>query len=365
MSTEVFAPTKTKKSRKSPPRKRSVQGIATVPLVDVFAGCGGFSEGFVSYKDGKHSFDLSLAIDSNPAAHETHLLRTFFHQFKKAPADYYEVLKQQKTPDELYKQYRSEAELARQKVLLHELGECAEADKGVLEAIAGKIEKNKDWVLIGGPPCQAYSVVGRARNKGIDGYQAKDDHRHFLYREYLRIIASHWPSVFVMENVPGILSARIGKNADPMWNQILEDLADPTGALGMTEYAGEYDGYRLYSLVTPWKGTDLFGKPALKPEDYVVKCEKFGVPQARHRVFIFGVRSDITEEPGQLVPHDAPVASGTVFNDLPVLRSGLTSMEDTDSNWLALMKKSLGESWWKDVEDNGETFDQVQTAIDS
>ena len=220
-------------------------------------------------------------------------------------------------------------------------------------------------MLIGGPPCQAYSVVGRSRNKGVDGYEAEDDQRHFLYREYLRIIANHWPSVFVMENVTGILSAKVGQNTDPMWNQIVEDLADPAGALGMTDYAGEYDGYRLYSLVTPWKGSDLFGKPNLKPEDYVVKCENYGVPQARHRVFILGVRSDISVEPGQLVPHDTKVACGAVLDDLPRLRSGLTKVEDSDSNWLSLMQKSLNEAWWDQVEDGGETRLRAKKAIDN
>ncbi|MEX5624441.1 DNA (cytosine-5-)-methyltransferase, partial [Pseudomonas syringae] len=51
-----------------------------------------------------------------------------------------------------------------------------------------RLDTSKPWVLIGGPPCQAYSLVGRARNKGNSEYKAEDDSRHFLYREYLRII---------------------------------------------------------------------------------------------------------------------------------------------------------------------------------
>ena len=338
--------------------------LDAVALIDVFAGCGGFSEGFVTYSSGKHSFDLVFAIDSDLAAHTTHMLRTFFHQFKKAPSDYYAVLRQTMSLAQIYNLHAEQAGSAQQKVLHHELGRNKIADEAVLAAIPKKIGGCKDWVLIGGPPCQAYSVAGRARNKGIDGYLSEDDHRHFLYREYLRIIANHWPTVFVMENVPGILSAKIGKNTEPMWHQILEDLADPLGALGMTECDGEYDGYRLYSLVSPWKGTDLFGKPNLKPEDYIVKCERYGVPQARHRVFILGVRSDISIEPGQLLPHGSSVTCGSVLNDLPKLRSGLSKVEDSDKNWLALMRELLDADWWDQVHDGKQTYSQAQRAID-
>ncbi|MBK7063420.1 MAG: DNA cytosine methyltransferase [Rubrivivax sp.] len=64
-------------------------------------------------------------------------------------------------------------------------------------------------VLIGGPPCQAYSVVGRSRNRGTEGYKAENDQRHFLYREYLQVINEFRPAAFVMENVKGILSSRV------------------------------------------------------------------------------------------------------------------------------------------------------------
>ena len=82
--------------------------------------------------------------------------------------------------------------------------------------------KSKKWVLIGGPPCQAYSIVGRARVGGIDN----EDHRVYLYKEYLRIIAMHQPSVFVMENVEGLLSAKV--NGEKVFSWILRDLQDPS-----------------------------------------------------------------------------------------------------------------------------------------
>ena len=63
--------------------------------------------------------------------------------------------------------------------------------------------------MIGGPPCQAYSIVGRSRNRGVKDYKAENDHRHFLYREYLNVIAEFRPAVFVMENVKGMLSSKV------------------------------------------------------------------------------------------------------------------------------------------------------------
>ena len=86
------------------------------------------------------------------------------------------------------------------------------------------------FVVIGGPPCQAYSLVGRARNKGIKGYRADKDERHFLYEEYLRVLWEMKPEVFVMENVKGILSSKV--SGTPVFPTILADLKHPGKALG-------------------------------------------------------------------------------------------------------------------------------------
>ena len=71
-----------------------------------------------------------------------------------------------------------------------------EVDRRISEVLNGI----KDWLLIGGPPCQAYSVVGRSRrqDKLLD---EQKDARVGLYKQYLRILAVHNPAVFVMENV--------------------------------------------------------------------------------------------------------------------------------------------------------------------
>jgi len=78
----------------------------------------------------------------------------------------------------------------------------AEVVRRVEQALGGA----GHWVLLGGPPCQAYSIAGRARMKGMERF--KTDHRHTLYREYLTILAVFQPTAFVIENVKGILSSR-------------------------------------------------------------------------------------------------------------------------------------------------------------
>ncbi|WP_457493551.1 DNA cytosine methyltransferase, partial [Streptomyces sp. P5_D11] len=66
------------------------------------------------------------------------------------------------------------------------------------------IGRASEWVLIGGPPCQAYSLAGRSRLRPNNEKAFESDKRHFLYTEYLRIIRSFSPSVFIMENVKGV-----------------------------------------------------------------------------------------------------------------------------------------------------------------
>jgi DNA (cytosine-5)-methyltransferase 1 len=78
-------------------------------------------------------------------------------------------------------------------------------DPFISKALGGQT----DFVLIGGPPCQAYSSVGRSRMRKADPEGFEKDHRHFLYREYLRIIQNFEPAVFVMENVKRGVSATL------------------------------------------------------------------------------------------------------------------------------------------------------------
>ena len=121
--------------------------------------------------------------------------------------------------------YPQQAEEAQQETLFspHALGD----DNEYIHERIRELTNNHDGpkVVIGGPPCQAYSLAGRSRNAGIEGYTAEQDHRNFLYKEYLKVLSLAQPDVFVMENVRGILSAKV--NGELMFPNILRDLRAP------------------------------------------------------------------------------------------------------------------------------------------
>ncbi len=213
--------------------------------------------------------------------------------------------------------------------------------KGALGTAADK------WILVGGPPCQAYSVVGRARNQAIKGYSFEDDARRDLYKHYLRVIANHWPALFVMENVKGLLSSKL--QGDLLIRKILSDLHDPAAALRLESGRRRYC-YRIYSVVADTSTSpDLFN-PTRSHTEFLVKCEDHGIPQERHRVVLLGVRQDIPGRPRPLAKLE-PVPLKRVITGLPRLRSGLSrsrqngvylQMKDSPQLWLEVIRDGIG-----------------------
>jgi len=201
----------------------------SIPVIDIFSGPGGLAEGFsaAGYEIGKCHFAVNLSIEKDPAAHSTLELRSFFREFPrgKAPAEYYSFLRGEISRALLFDKFPDEASRARKKAWKAELGGREISEREFDKRIKAAIGSAKKWVLIGGPPCQAYSVAGRSRYKGVKGYRPEKDHRHFLYQEYLGILCRHWPPVFVMENVKGLISSRV--NGDFIFNKIVDDLTDP------------------------------------------------------------------------------------------------------------------------------------------
>ncbi len=153
-----------------------------------------------------------------------------------------------------------------------------------------------------------------------------DDERHFLYKEYLKIIAEHRPPVFVMENVKGLLSAT--HNGESMIQMIWKDLRNPRCALGTS--GDKFSEYKLHGLYCP---NTLFGS-ASKLQDFLVKSELHGIPQTRHRVFVLGIRSDLNITPAQLTLEEPPTVEQTIGH-LPKIRSGVTDEPDTSEAWIS------------------------------
>ena len=312
-----------------------------IKIVDIFAGPGGLGEGFASVRDtrGRPAFDVALSVEMEQHAFQTLLLRKFFRQFPNGSADYYSHLRGEITRNELFGGHPLEAERAARQCWHTKLGPGGEPSHVVRQRIDEIIRRQESWVLIGGPPCQAYSLAGRSRNLGNPSYDPRKDVRQRLYVEYLQILAEHRPAVFIMENVKGLISAKL-ENVR-VFERILEDLRSPTDALireGRTVRRGSSGGYRLYSLVEPrmFENGNLSGA--------VIKAETYGIPQARHRVILLGVRDDLHVVPHTLSPQrEVNVAS--VIDSLPVLRSGLSKVDDSPTAWRNCIRSQANSRW--------------------
>lgn len=190
-------------------------------FIDLFAGCGGLSEGF--YRQG---FKALAHVEIDHWASET--LRTRMKHYG-------------------YKDYDKE-------VIEYDI-----TSKDILERIDLAVKGRTVDIIIGGPPCQAYSTAGRVR----DGKKMASDPRNYLFESYVKILEFYSPKFFVFENVTGLLSARV--NNAPILPKILK-------ALG-----------KKYNVVS-------------NPEILVHNTADYGVPQLRKRVIIMGVRKDLNKD---------------------------------------------------------------------
>lgn len=302
-----------------------------IKIIDLFAGPGGLGEGFASYKHkGKNPFKIAISIEKEPFEHQTLLLRSFYRQFKKPPQQYYDYLQGKIERSELYASFPEQVVNAENEAWQAELGSEDFPHGTIVDRITEQLEEDRDCILIGGPPCQAYSLVGRSKMGKRKGFQ--DDPRHTLYKEYLNIIAEFKPSIFVMENVKGILSSKL--NGELVFNNILEDLKNPPKAINPNRSRfSQSDSYSIYSLVT---GKETGAKNA---KDFIINSEDYGIPQARHRVILLGIRNDLGVTPKPLMKAQAQVNISDVINDLPSLRSGLSKLDDTNDNWQKEIQK--------------------------
>lgn len=194
-------------------------------FIDLFAGCGGLSEGF--YRQG---FKALAHAEIDHWACETLRTRMKFYGYK----DYNrEVVEHDITADD------------------------------ILERIDSAVNGRTVDVIIGGPPCQAYSTAGRVR----DGKKMASDPRNYLFESYVKILEYYSPKFFVFENVTGLLSAQV-KNA-PIFPKVLKALGNKYKVTG-------------------------------NPEVLVHNTADYGVPQLRKRVIIIGVRKDIDKSAEEL-----------------------------------------------------------------
>ncbi|MDO8373671.1 MAG: DNA (cytosine-5-)-methyltransferase [Burkholderiaceae bacterium] len=320
----------------------------TFKLIDLFAGPGGLGEGFASLDDG-NTFKIAVSAEMESSAHKTLTLRSFFRHAKsdsKALLAYYNFCNSASAPhpeDACKSLWALAADEARQLTLGR-----AEDNATLDEAIKKKNLVDGSTVLIGGPPCQAYSLVGRSRNMGKEQYVAEEDHRHFLYREYLRILHKTSPAVFVMENVKGILSAKI--NGGLIFHDILNDLANP----GIALKKGTSVLYKIHSLVSDTYFESGMDPQSIDARDFIVRAENYGIPQARHRVILLGIRADLKYEGvPQLEKYPTHRTVKDAIGNMPKLRSKL-SRDDVSGAW-KLAISNIGSSLLVAAQTQGET----------
>ena len=320
----------------------------TIRIIDLFAGPGGLGEGFSSFKspEGIHPFRIVASVEKETSAHETLTLRAFFRQFlsRETPVEYYEYLQNNsKVSAEQFfaEKFPTEWAAAKRETLGGPKALGTNDHDEIFAAIEKSIADYKGKkIVIGGPPCQAYSLVGRARNKGNKGYIAEEDHRHFLYIEYLKVLDLVQPEIFVMENVKGILTAKVSGKS--IFEKIREDLTCPARALGSNHSEVEYE---LLPLAYPLENRDLSG--FFQNKDFVIRAEEFGIPQARHRVILLGVQKNLflKELSGELLAdwrQSDHITAGQILDDLPHLRSGLSRTKlNTYEAWQSNFKVAL------------------------
>lgn len=215
--------------------------------IDLFSGAGGLSEGFL--QTGNYEF-VSHVEWETPMVEtlRNNLIKRWRYTEEKAKNS---VVKFdiQKTDELIHGNWSPET--------IKEYGDINSkiiAEKG----LDGVIGNKKVDVIIGGPPCQAYSIAGRAQ----DPNSMKNDYRNYLFESFVKVVDYYKPKVFVFENVPGILSAKPGDKL------VIERIYDAFDKIG-------------YQIRTP----NVIGNSIYSSSD-------FGVPQERRRVIIFGVNKN-------------------------------------------------------------------------
>ncbi len=243
--------------------------------LDLFAGGGGLSEGFI-----QAGFEPIAHVESDRSACFTLRTRMGYHWLKRHGQieQYAAYLKGNITRKEFYQKIPKQV---LQSIINAEI--CDENAESIFQRIDDLLDNQKLDLIIGGPPCQAYSLVGRSRDlRGM-----KCDSRNYLYLQYAGFLKKYKPSFFVFENVIGLLSA------------------------------SDRDGRSHLDTMR-----DVFFDQGYETEYKVLSANNYGVLQNRKRVFLvghLGRSTDFYPEPNKWQP-EARVAE--VFSGLPALISG-------------------------------------------
>lgn len=240
--------------------------------IDLFAGAGGLSEGFK-----RAGYTPVAHVEMNEAACFTLKTRVAFHYLNSENRvnDYNAYLKGEITRDKLYSLV---PEQLMNSVINKPIG--PETNDTIFSQIDELLDKKDVDLIVGGPPCQAYSLVGRARSAN----GMKDDPRNFLFNEYAKYLERYSPRIFVFENVLGLRSANKGLYYETM-KSVFDEL-----------------GYNIHEMI-------------LNASDY-------GVLQNRKRIILIGWKKKMQLYFGPFVKIVNDYSVESVLKDLPALQAG-------------------------------------------
>jgi DNA (cytosine-5)-methyltransferase 1 len=247
-------------------------------IIDLFAGSGGLSEGFRN-----ENYNIICHIEMNYQASQSLMTREAFYYLIQQDRidDYNKYLEKIITKKDLYNLVPSSI---LKKVINVEISN--NSIYSLFDKIDNLIDVNDIDGIVGGPPCQAFSMIGRPgiiKKKNLDK-------RAYLYEYYVMFLSKYKPKFFVFENVKGLLSFKNENN--------------------------EY----LFPII--FKAFESIG---YKVNYKVINASSYGVSQNRERVYIFGFRNDISDIDffKSLEKHkETPLLINELFEDLPKLYSG-------------------------------------------
>src|SRR5690606_9325486 len=243
-------------------------------FIDLFAGAGGLSEGFI-----QAGFEPIAHVEIEKSACNTLKTRAAYHYLKsiKNYKIYISYLKGEITREELYKSVPNEAI---ESVINAPIGD--ENNKEIQNQIDKCLGNKKVDLIIGGPPCQAYSLVGRSRSKT----KMVGDPRNYLFVQYAAYLERYQPKMFVFENVLGLKSAK--------------------------------QGYYLAEM------EKLFNEKGYLIKLFTLNAKDFGVLQNRRRIIILSWQKDSEDNVPELeeIKTESDFIIEDLFKDLPNIKAG-------------------------------------------
>ena len=243
--------------------------------LDLFAGAGGLSEGFT-----RAGFEPVAHVEMDTAACFTLKTRAAYHWLKKENKleIYQRYLKQEITREQFYSEIPASV---LETVLNYEISD--DTIPSIFNDIDHSLQGEKLDLIIGGPPCQAYSLVGRSRSEN----RMVGDKRNYLYRLYAEFLKKYEPKYFVFENVLGLLSAK-----------------DEDGTF-------HFDNMRK-----------LFKEYGYSTEFRILNASDYGVLQNRKRVILIGCKGENTDFYPEIAKTESNCTVGELFQDLPSIQAG-------------------------------------------